>query len=121
MEVYTAIQRDACPDHPPSLFLRLCLVVRAPDSGPEGLGSMPVPPNTIRVHTDYVLVKSVSLKVLWAEPRVQGTGENFLPRQFHASIVEVDINDGAIYRNNLSSLRQFHRAKSYCHLHGVQG
>ncbi|GFT65964.1 hypothetical protein TNCV_375421 [Trichonephila clavipes] len=33
------------------------LVVRAPDSGPEGLGSMPVPPNTFRVHTDYVLVK----------------------------------------------------------------
>ncbi|GFY29864.1 hypothetical protein TNCV_4071771 [Trichonephila clavipes] len=28
------------------------LVVRAPDSGTEGLGSKPVPPNTLRVHTE---------------------------------------------------------------------
>ncbi|GFX87765.1 uncharacterized protein TNCV_2190411 [Trichonephila clavipes] len=60
------------------------LVVRAPDSGPEGLGSMPVPPNNLRVHTEYVLVKSVGPKVLWAESRVQGPGENFPPLQFHA-------------------------------------
>ncbi|GFV09735.1 uncharacterized protein TNCV_2597901 [Trichonephila clavipes] len=53
------------------------LVVRAPDSRPEGLGSMSVPPNTLRVHTEYVLVKSVGPKVLWAESLVQGTGENF--------------------------------------------
>ncbi|GFW69423.1 uncharacterized protein TNCV_487721 [Trichonephila clavipes] len=53
------------------------LVVRAPDSGPEGLGSMPVPPNTLRVHAEYMLVKSVGPKVLWAESRVQGTGEKF--------------------------------------------
>ncbi|GFY23708.1 uncharacterized protein TNCV_1629901 [Trichonephila clavipes] len=60
------------------------LVVRAPDSRPEDLGSMPVPPNTLQVHTENVLVKSVSPKVLWAESRVQGTGENFPPLQFHA-------------------------------------
>ncbi|GFX78030.1 uncharacterized protein TNCV_971841 [Trichonephila clavipes] len=60
------------------------LVVGALESGPEGLGSMPVPPNTLRVHTEYVLVKSVGPKVLWAESRVQGTGENFPPLQFHA-------------------------------------
>ncbi|GFX07610.1 uncharacterized protein TNCV_4158801 [Trichonephila clavipes] len=60
------------------------LVVRAPDSEPEGMGSMPVPPNTLRVYTEYVLVKSVGPKVLWAESRVQGTGENFPPLQFHA-------------------------------------
>ncbi|GFX96142.1 uncharacterized protein TNCV_2290311 [Trichonephila clavipes] len=60
------------------------LVVRAPDSGPEGLGLMPVSPNTLRIHTEYVLVKSVSPNVLWAESRVQGTGENFPPLQFHA-------------------------------------
>ncbi|GFY15482.1 uncharacterized protein TNCV_1572931 [Trichonephila clavipes] len=36
------------------------LVVRASDSRPEGLGSMP--PNTLRVHTEYVLVKSVGPK-----------------------------------------------------------
>ncbi|GFU58643.1 glycine receptor subunit alpha-2 [Trichonephila clavipes] len=59
-------------------------VVRASDSGLEGLGSMPVPPNILRVHTEYVLVKSVGSKVLWAESRVQGTGENFPLPQFHA-------------------------------------
>ncbi|GFX10224.1 uncharacterized protein TNCV_1866221 [Trichonephila clavipes] len=42
------------------------LVVRASDSRPEGLGSIPVPPNTLRVHMEYVLVKSVGSKVLWA-------------------------------------------------------
>ncbi|GFU95430.1 hypothetical protein TNCV_4787651 [Trichonephila clavipes] len=36
-----------------------------------------------QVHTDYVLVKSVGPKVLWAESRVQGTGENSPPLQFH--------------------------------------
>ncbi|GFV38236.1 hypothetical protein TNCV_4792221 [Trichonephila clavipes] len=43
------------------------LVIRASDSRPEGLGSMPVPPNTLQEHTEYVLVKSVGPKVLWAE------------------------------------------------------
>ncbi|GFV61120.1 uncharacterized protein TNCV_2099951 [Trichonephila clavipes] len=60
------------------------LVVRAPYSGLEGLGSMPVPPNTLQVHTEYMLVKSGGPKDLWAESRVQGTGENFPPLQFHA-------------------------------------
>ncbi|GFV41778.1 uncharacterized protein TNCV_3629291 [Trichonephila clavipes] len=72
------------------------LVVRASDSRPEDLGSMP--PNTLRVHTEYVLVKSVGTKVSWAEPRVQGTGEYFPPLQFHAKIVEVEIGGVAIYR-----------------------
>ncbi|GFV50455.1 uncharacterized protein TNCV_2082061 [Trichonephila clavipes] len=80
---------------------------------------MPVPPNTLRVHTEYVLVKSVGPKVLWAESRMQGTGENFPPLQFHAEIVEID--GGAIYRNVLLSLPEFHRVKSYCHLYGAQG
>ncbi|GFU72927.1 uncharacterized protein TNCV_4636611 [Trichonephila clavipes] len=51
------------------------LVVRAPESRQEGLSSMPVPPNTLRVHTE--LVKSVGPNVFWAESRVQGTGEKF--------------------------------------------
>ncbi|GFX53686.1 uncharacterized protein TNCV_1596321 [Trichonephila clavipes] len=59
------------------------LVVKAPDSRPEGLGSMPVPPNILPIHTGYVLVKSVGPNVLWDESRVQGTGENFPPLQFH--------------------------------------
>ncbi|GFW02481.1 hypothetical protein TNCV_2454971 [Trichonephila clavipes] len=46
------------------------LVIRASDCRPEGLGSMP--PNTLQVHTEYVLVKSVGPKVLWAGSRLQG-------------------------------------------------
>ncbi|GFU80092.1 hypothetical protein TNCV_579721 [Trichonephila clavipes] len=36
-----------------------------------------MPPNTLRVHMEYVLVTSGGPKVLWAEPRVKGTGESF--------------------------------------------
>ncbi|GFV51856.1 uncharacterized protein TNCV_1322111 [Trichonephila clavipes] len=74
------------------------LVVRASDSGTESLGSMPVPPNALRVHTEYVLVKSVNPKVSWAESRMQGTVEYFPPLQFHGKIVEVEIGGVAIYR-----------------------
>ncbi|GFW11921.1 hypothetical protein TNCV_4529871 [Trichonephila clavipes] len=44
----------------------------------------PMPPNTLRVPTEYVLVKSMGPKMLWAESRVQGTGEYFPPLHFHA-------------------------------------
>ncbi|GFU51893.1 hypothetical protein TNCV_3733991 [Trichonephila clavipes] len=37
----------------------------------------PMLPNTLRVHAEYVLVKSVGPKVLCTESRVQGTGEYF--------------------------------------------
>ncbi|GFY15570.1 uncharacterized protein TNCV_1282181 [Trichonephila clavipes] len=50
-----------------------------------------MPPNALRVHTEYVLVKSVDLKVLWAESRVQGTGEYLPPLQSHGKIVEVEV------------------------------
>ncbi|GFU94351.1 uncharacterized protein TNCV_4889771 [Trichonephila clavipes] len=76
-----------------------------------------MPPNTLRVHMEYVLVKSVGPKVLWAESRVQGTGEYFPPLQFHAKIVEVEIGGAVIYR----PLGEFRRANLYCHLHGAQG
>ncbi|GFX53186.1 uncharacterized protein TNCV_361811 [Trichonephila clavipes] len=76
-----------------------------------------MPPKTLQVHTEYVLVKSVGPKVLWAESRVQGTGEYFAPFQFHANIVEVDVGGDAIYR----PFGEFRRANSYCHLYGVQG
>ncbi|GFV04435.1 uncharacterized protein TNCV_920551 [Trichonephila clavipes] len=76
-----------------------------------------MPPNTLRVHTEYVLVKSVGPKVLWAESRVQGTGEYFPPLQSHGKIVEVEISGVTIYRTFV----KFHRANSYCHLYGVQG
>ncbi|GFU69284.1 hypothetical protein TNCV_3209481 [Trichonephila clavipes] len=42
------------------------LVARLSSSKPEDLASMPVPPNALRVHTEYVLVKSVGPKALWA-------------------------------------------------------
>ncbi|GFU51841.1 hypothetical protein TNCV_3733541 [Trichonephila clavipes] len=61
-------------------------MVRTSDSRPEGLGSMPVPPNTLRVLMEYVLVKSEGPNVLWVESRVQETGE-----YFHANIEEFDI------------------------------
>ncbi|GFV83073.1 hypothetical protein TNCV_2801991 [Trichonephila clavipes] len=71
------------------------LVVRASDSRPEALGSMPdatrchqMPPDTLRVHTD-----------------------------FHAEIVEAEIGGVAINR----TFGEFRRAKSYCHLYGAQG
>ncbi|GFW04874.1 uncharacterized protein TNCV_4881091 [Trichonephila clavipes] len=73
------------------------LMDRASDSRSEGMGSMPVPPNTLRLHAEYVLVKSVCPKVLWGESRVQGTGEYFPPLQFHAKIVEVEIGGVTIY------------------------
>ncbi|GFX50588.1 uncharacterized protein TNCV_2721751 [Trichonephila clavipes] len=76
-----------------------------------------MPPNTLRVHTEYVLVKSVDSKVLWAESRVQGTGEYFPPFQSHGKIVEVEIGGVAIY----CLFGEFRRANSYCHLHGAQG
>ncbi|GFT38472.1 uncharacterized protein TNCV_1247711 [Trichonephila clavipes] len=77
----------------------------------------PMPPNTLRVHTEYVLVKSVGLKVSRDESRVQGTGEYFPPLQFHAVVVEVEIGGVTIYR----PFGEFRRAKSYCHLYGAQG
>ncbi|GFT17451.1 hypothetical protein TNCV_4807061 [Trichonephila clavipes] len=55
-------------------------------------------PNTLRVHMEYVLVNSVGLKVLWAESRVQGTGEYLPLLQFHTKIVEVKIGGVSIYR-----------------------
>ncbi|GFY29207.1 uncharacterized protein TNCV_4723351 [Trichonephila clavipes] len=91
------------------------LVVRASNSRPEGLGSMP--PNTLRVHSEYVLVKSVGPKVLWAEPRVQGTGKYFPPLQFHAKIVEVEIGGVVIY----CPFGEFRRANLYSLLFGAQG
>ncbi|GFW20412.1 uncharacterized protein TNCV_4546791 [Trichonephila clavipes] len=57
-----------------------------------------MPPNTHRVHTEYVLVKPVDPKVSWAKSQVQGTGEYFPPLQFHAKIVEGEIGDVSIYR-----------------------
>ncbi|GFT75309.1 uncharacterized protein TNCV_967671 [Trichonephila clavipes] len=93
------------------------LVVRASDSRPEDPESMHDAPNTPRVHTECGLVKSVGLKVLWAESRVQGTGEYFPPLQSHSKIVEVEIGGVAIYR----PFKEFRRVNSYSYLYGAHG
>ncbi|GFS57769.1 uncharacterized protein TNCV_2908821 [Trichonephila clavipes] len=77
----------------------------------------PMPQNTLRVHTECVLVKSVGPKFLWAESQVHGTGEYFPPLQSHVKTVEVEIGGVAIY----SLFWEFRRASSYCHLCGAQG
>ncbi|GFV25665.1 uncharacterized protein TNCV_3851491 [Trichonephila clavipes] len=77
----------------------------------------PMPINTLRVHTEYVLVKSVGPEVLGDESRVQGTGEYFPPLHFHAKIMQVEIGGVAIYR----PFGEFRRANSFCHLYGAQG
>ncbi|GFW17124.1 uncharacterized protein TNCV_2762481 [Trichonephila clavipes] len=77
------------------------LVFRASDSRPEGLVRCPMPQNTLRVHTEYVLVKSVGPKVLWDESRVQGTGEYFPPPSVPCP------NCGDRWCRHLLSLREF--------------
>ncbi|GFY03377.1 uncharacterized protein TNCV_1173351 [Trichonephila clavipes] len=67
-----------------------------------------MPPNTLRVHTEYALVKSVSPKVLWAVSRVQKAGEYFPPLQSHDKIEKVEIGGIAIYR----PFGEFRRANS---------
>ncbi|GFU47601.1 hypothetical protein TNCV_2443231 [Trichonephila clavipes] len=76
------------------------LVARASDSGPEDAHRRcqedhrcPMPPNTLRVHTEYVLVKSVE-------------------------IVEVEIE---VVSPSIVPLGEFCRAKLYCYLYGAQG
>ncbi|GFW26310.1 uncharacterized protein TNCV_4423571 [Trichonephila clavipes] len=76
-----------------------------------------MPPHTFRVHTEYKLGKSVGPKVLWAESRVQGTGEYFPPLKLHTKIVEVEIGGVAINR----PFGEFRRDNSYCHLYGAEG
>ncbi|GFV38457.1 uncharacterized protein TNCV_4393381 [Trichonephila clavipes] len=58
----------------------------------------PMPPNTLRVHMEYVFVKSVGQKVLWAESREQGAEEYFPLFQSHGKIVEEVTGGVGIYR-----------------------
>ncbi|GFW91401.1 uncharacterized protein TNCV_3375671 [Trichonephila clavipes] len=77
----------------------------------------PMPPNTLRVHTEYVLVKSVGQKVLWADHECRGLENISLPHQSLGKIVEVEISGVAIYRH----FGDFYQANSYGHLYGAQG
>ncbi|GFW00600.1 uncharacterized protein TNCV_2283461 [Trichonephila clavipes] len=76
----------------------------------------PMPPNTIRVHTEYVLVKSVGLKSCGL------SHESRDRRIFPSPSVQCrNCGGGGRWCRHLSSLREFHRANLYCHLYGAQG
>ncbi|GFW05025.1 uncharacterized protein TNCV_598191 [Trichonephila clavipes] len=72
-------------------------------------------PNTLRVHTEYVLAKSVGSKVLWAESRVQGTGEYF------PSVTCRNCGGGDRWCSIYHPFEEFRRDKSYCQPYGAQG
>ncbi|GFV77658.1 hypothetical protein TNCV_616781 [Trichonephila clavipes] len=65
-----------------------------------------MPPNTLRVHTENMLVKSVGPKVLWAESRVQGTGEYFPPFQSHSKTVEIRVAPSIFSSGYFSELKR---------------
>ncbi|GFT25240.1 uncharacterized protein TNCV_181101 [Trichonephila clavipes] len=75
-----------------------------------------MPPNTLRIHTEYVLVKSVGPKVLWAEIMSARDWRIFSS----PSVPRLKCGGGDRWCRHLSPLREFHRAKSYCHLYGAQ-
>ncbi|GFV12660.1 uncharacterized protein TNCV_1388561 [Trichonephila clavipes] len=60
----------------------------------------PMPPNTLRVHTECVIVKAMGSKVLWDESRVQRTGEYFPPVPWQ------NCGGGDRWCRHLSSLRR---------------
>ncbi|GFW30126.1 uncharacterized protein TNCV_1054371 [Trichonephila clavipes] len=76
----------------------------------------PMPPNTLRVYTEYLLVKSVGPKVSCGLNHECRRLEN-ISLQSHGKIVEVEIGGVAIYR----PFDEFRRANSYYHLYGAQG
>ncbi|GFV37319.1 uncharacterized protein TNCV_2700061 [Trichonephila clavipes] len=73
-----------------------------------------MPPNTLRVHTEYVLVISVGTKFCGMSHERRYWRICPSP-SVHAEIVE--IGGVAIYR----PFEEFRRAKSYCHVYGAQG
>ncbi|GFT73039.1 uncharacterized protein TNCV_1977261 [Trichonephila clavipes] len=75
-----------------------------------------MPPNTLRVHKEYVLVKSVGPKSCGLSHE-RRDWRIFPSPSVHAEIEEVEIGVVAIYR----PFGEFRRAKSYCHLYGAQG
>ncbi|GFU44689.1 hypothetical protein TNCV_1507631 [Trichonephila clavipes] len=93
-----------------------------------------MPPNTLREYTEYVLVKSVGPKVLWAaaaETTSSGGWRIFTSSPVSSLNYEGRDRRCAICRkvqpvsqavaSFISSIREFHRANSYCHLYGSQG
>ncbi|GFW82597.1 uncharacterized protein TNCV_3491691 [Trichonephila clavipes] len=77
----------------------------------------PMPPNTLRVHTEYVLVKSMDPKSC----RLSHEHRDW--RIFPSPSVPCR-NCGGGDRGGVTicrPFREFRRAKSYCHLYGAQG
>ncbi|GFU54732.1 uncharacterized protein TNCV_1037771 [Trichonephila clavipes] len=75
-----------------------------------------MPPNTLRVHTEYVLVKSVGPK------SCELSHERRDWRIFPSPSVSCR-NCGGGDRSGVAiycTFGEFHRAKSYCHLYGAQ-
>ncbi|GFY00793.1 uncharacterized protein TNCV_2141851 [Trichonephila clavipes] len=75
-----------------------------------------MPPNTLRVHTEYLLVKSEVPKSCGLSHK-RRDWRIFPSPSVQAEIVEVEIGGVAIY----SPFGEFRLAKSYCHLYGAQG
>ncbi|GFY19756.1 uncharacterized protein TNCV_4649281 [Trichonephila clavipes] len=75
-----------------------------------------MPPNTLRVHMEYVLVKS-------EDPKSCGLNHECKDWRIFPSTSVPCLNCGGGDRccRYLSSLQEFHRANSYCHLYGDQG
>ncbi|GFV69247.1 hypothetical protein TNCV_3861691 [Trichonephila clavipes] len=91
------------------------LVVRASDSRPEGLSSMPTDASE---YTRSTCSLNQWVRSLVGLVTSTGTGEYFSPLQFPCRNCGGGDRGGvAIYR----PLGEFRRAKSYCHLYGAQG
>ncbi|GFT30250.1 hypothetical protein TNCV_3467051 [Trichonephila clavipes] len=65
----------------------------------------PMPPNILRVHTEYVLVKSVGPKYCGLSHERRGTGEYFPHLQLNAEIVEV-VSPSIVPSGNFAELNR---------------
>ncbi|GFW50619.1 hypothetical protein TNCV_2889211 [Trichonephila clavipes] len=81
-----------------------------------------MPPNTLRVHTEYLLVKSVGPKVLWVEA-AEG-GDISLPSSPTSKLWRLLVSPSIIKKSNLSqavatfipSLREVHDNNNHSQL-----
>ncbi|GFX25640.1 hypothetical protein TNCV_2082751 [Trichonephila clavipes] len=101
-------------DLSPIALALIHLVVRASDSRPEGLGSMP----DATKHPRSTCSLNQWVRSLVGLITSAGTGEYFPPLQFTCrNCGGGDRGRVAIYR----PFGEFRRAKSHCHLYGAQG
>ncbi|GFV36751.1 hypothetical protein TNCV_2649941 [Trichonephila clavipes] len=79
-----------------------------------------MPPNTLRVHTEYVLVKSVGPYSLVGLITSAGTREYFPPLQFTCRNFKGG-GDIEVVSPSIVPSGNFAELKSHCHLYGAQG